>query len=132
MARRSTARTVQTVEPDTSIEGALIALLGTFTFPVYRQGSVTESYPDNFFTFWESEENGNSYYDNTTVDAYYRYSVYFYSNNPANTYSYIHQARNLLKQNGWTIRSRGYDVASGEESHTGRGFDIAYLNHEID
>ena len=131
MARRRTG-TQATVQTDTSVEGALISLLESFTFPVFRQGSVTESYPDNFFTFWESEENGNSYYDNATVDVYYQFSVYFYSTNPANTYSYIEQARSLLKQNGWTIKTRGYDVASGEQSHTGRGFDVIYLNHEVD
>ena len=131
MARRGTG-TQATVQTDTSVVGSLISLLESFTFPVFRQGSVTESYPDNFFTFWESEEDGNSYYDNVTVDVYYQFSVYFYSTNPANTYSYIEQARSLLKQNGWTIKTRGYDVASGEPSHTGRGFDIIYLNHETD
>lgn len=131
MARRRTGTQV-TVQTDTSVEGALISFLESFTFPVFRQGSVTESYPDNFFTFWESEEDGNSYYDNLTVDVYYQFSVYFYSTNPANTYSYIEQARSLLKQNGWTIKTRGYDVASGEQSHTGRGFDVIYLNHEVD
>lgn len=117
---------------DTSIEGKLIALLETFTFPVFRQGSVTETYPDNFFAFWESEEDGNSYYDDLTVDVAYRFSINFYSTNPANTYSYIHQARSLLKQNGWTIITRGYDVQSDELTHTGRGFDVVYLNHEVD
>lgn len=131
MARRGTG-TQATVQTDTSVVGSLISLLESFTFPVFRQGSVTESYPDNFFTFWESEEDGNSYYDNTTVDVYYQFSVYFYSTNPANTYSYIEQARSLLKQNGWTIKTRGYDVASGEPSHTGRGLDVIFLNHEID
>ena len=131
MARRGTG-TQATVQTDTSVVGSLISLLESFTFPVFRQGSVTESYPDNFFTFWESEEDGNSYYDNATVDVYYQFSVYFYSTNPANTYSYIEQARSLLKQNGWTIKTRGYDVASGEPSHTGRGFDVIYLNHEVD
>ena len=131
MARRGTG-TQATVQTDTSVVGSLISLLESFTFPVFRQGSVTESYPDNFFTFWESEEDGNSYYDNVTVDVYYQFSVYFYSTNPPNTYSYIEQARSLLKQNGWTIKTRGYDVASGEPSHTGRGFDIIYLNHETD
>ena len=131
MARRGTG-TQATVQTDTSVVGSLISLLESFTFPVFRQGSVTESYPDNFFTFWESEEDGNSYYDNLTVDVYYQFSVYFYSTNPANTYSYIEQARSLLKQNGWTIKTRGYDVASGEQSHTGRGFDVIYLNHEVD
>ena len=114
------------------VEDVLIGLLETFKFPVFRQGSVTESYPDDFFTYWETEEDGNSFYDNKTVDVAYLFNVYFYSVNPANTYTYIHQARNLLKQNGWTIRDRGYDVDSGEQTHTGRGFDVAYLKHEID
>ena len=117
---------------DTSIEGKLIALLETFLFPVFRQGSVTENYPSDFFTFWGTEEDGNSYYDNKTVDVAYQYSINFYSINPAYTYAYIHQARNLLKQNGWTIITRGYDVDSDEQSHTGRGFDAVYLNHEVD
>lgn len=119
-------------ETDTSIEGALISLLESFGFPVYRQGSVTEGYPDNFFTFWEDEEIGNAYYDNLTVGVRYEYSVYFYSVDPDNTYSYINQARALLKQNGWVIPKRGYDVASDDQAHTGRGIDIIYLNHEID
>lgn len=117
---------------DTSIEGKLISLLETFGFPVYRQGSVTETYPSDFFTFWETEENGNSFYDDKTVDVSYLFNIYFYSTNPLNTYNYIHQARSLLKANGWTIRDRGYDVDSGEQTHTGRGFDVAYLNHEVD
>ena len=114
------------------VEDVLIGLLETLSFPVFRQGSLTESYPDNFFTFWETEEDGNSYYDDKTVDVAYLYNVYFFSTNPANTYSYIRQARTLLKQNGWTIRDRGYDVDSGEQTHTGRGIDVAYLKHEID
>lgn len=117
---------------DTSVEGTLISLLESFGFPVYRQGSVTEGYPDDFFTFWEDEEVSNSYYDNLTVDVRYKYSVYFYSVDPDNTYSYIHQARTLLKENGWTIPTRGYDVPSDDQAHTGRGLDIVYLNHEID
>ena len=120
------------VEVDASVEGKLISFLESFTFPVYRQGSVSENYPDNFFTFWEDEEEGNSFYDNLTVDVSYTFTVYFYSINPVNTYSYIHQARNLLKQNGWTVINRGYDVDSGKPSHTGRAFDVVYLNHEID
>lgn len=119
-------------EIDTSVEGTLISLLESFGFPVYRQGSVTESYPENYFTFWEDEETGNAYYDNLTVGVRYKYSVYFYSVDPANTYSYIHQVRALLKQNGWTIQTRGYDVESDEQTHTGRGLDIVYLKHEID
>jgi hypothetical protein len=117
---------------DTSVEGTLISLLESFGFPVYRQGSVTESYPENYFTFWGDEETGNAYYDNLTVGVRYKYSVYFYSIDPDNTYSYIHQARALLKQNGWTIQTRGYDVESDEQTHTGRGLDIVYLKHEID
>lgn len=119
-------------EIDTSVEGMLITLLESFGFPVYRQGSVTEAYDNDFFTFWEDEEEGNAYYDNLTVGVRYKYSVFFYSTNPDNTYSYIHQARDLLKQNGWTIDRRGYDVDSGEQTHTGRGLDAIYLNHEID
>ena len=36
--------------------------------------------------------------------------------------------RAALKAAGWIVSGRGYDVASDEPTHTGRGFDALYLD----
>ena len=106
----------------------LIALLETFGFPVMRQGSLPQdqAYPDTFFTFWGNDDD-NSFYDNNTASVVYQFSVNVYSSDPDTTYSTLDAARSLLKQNGWTIITRGYDVASDEITHIGRGMVVAFL-----
>ena len=115
------------------MEDNLITLLQSFGYPVFRQGSLTENeaYPDTFFTFWNNSEDGVSYYDNDAVIVDYDFSVNVYSTGPDTVYSLLAEARRLLKANGWIIVSRGYDVASDEITHTGRGLEVEYLNTEI-
>lgn len=114
------------------MEDNLINLLQTFGYPVFRQGSLTENeaYPDTFFTFWNNSEDGLSYYDNDVVIVDYDFSVNVYSTDPEMVYSLLAEARKLLKANGWIIVARGYDIASDEITHTGRGFEVEYLNTE--
>lgn len=113
------------------IDDTLISLLETFKFPVYRQGSLAknEAYPDTFFTFWENPETTNDY-DNDTKFVIYSFSVYVYSNEPDVLAATLSAARTLLKQNNFIIVSRGYDVASDEQSHAGKGFEVGYINYE--
>ena len=47
----------------------------------------------------------------------------------AATYSLLKQARNLLKVNGWIPVQMGYDIASDEITHTGRGMTVTYLEY---
>lgn len=114
------------------MEDNLIELLESFTYPVVRQGSLApdEAYPATFFTFWNNDEAGESFYDNDTALVVYDFDVNVYSNNPTTTYELLRQARKFLKQNNWIIASRGYDVASDEISHTGRGMRVLYLKNE--
>lgn len=114
------------------LEDKLIELLETFGFPVFRQGSLSEDeeYPQTFFTFWCNEEAENSAYDNETQSVVYDYDVNVYSDDANQVYSLLRQARTLLKENGFTIVSRGYDIASDEPSHTGRGMNVVYINIE--
>ena len=51
------------------MEDTLIQLLESFGYPVIRQGSLPadQAYPDTFFTFWNSTEDGQSFYDNGTA-----------------------------------------------------------------
>lgn len=113
------------------MEDTLIQLLETFKFPVIRQGSLTsgQAYPDTFFTFWGSAEYGQSYYDNDTVSVVWDYDINVYSTSPDTAYSLLEQARTLLKQNGWIIAARGFDVPSDENTHIGRGMIVMYLGY---
>lgn len=107
----------------------LIALLETFGYPVYRQGSLsdTDTYPDSFFTFWNNDSPDHSHYDNTDYGTEWDFDVNFYSNNPDLVYSVLLQARSLLKENGWVIPEKGHDVMSDEPTHTGRGITALFL-----
>ena len=113
------------------VEDTLIELLETFGFPVYRQGSLAQNapYPATFFTFWENPENVTDY-DNETKFVIYDFNVYVYSTDPETLAATIAAARTLLKQNNFTILSRGFDVASDEITHTGKGFEVGYINTE--
>lgn len=113
------------------VEDTLITLLSTFNYPVYRQGSLaaTAPYPDTFFTFWENPEQTTDY-DNETKFVIYDFLVYVYSNDPETLADTLAAARTLLKQNNFIILSRGYDVASDEQTHTGKGFEVGFINTE--
>ena len=110
-------------------EDILINVLETFKFPVRRQGSLLpdEPYPDNFFTFWNSDTNSEKYYDNSENIYVYNFSVNFYSNNPENVYSTLRAAIKKLKAAGFIISGDGYDVASDEKTHDGRGVNALYV-----
>lgn len=114
------------------MEDILIELLSTLKYPVIRQGSLApdETYPDTFFTFWNNDETEHSAYDNDTMNVDYDFDVNVYSTNPDTAYQLLSQARKLLKENGWIIATRGYDVASDEITHIGRGMEILYLKTE--
>lgn len=110
------------------MEDALITLLESLKYPVYRQGSLTDAdYPDHFFTFWNNDSPDHAHYDNQTYGTEWNFAVYFYSVDPEKTYSLIDDARILLKQHDWIVPSKGYDVRSDKASHTGRGLTVFYL-----
>ena len=67
---------------------------------------------------------------NETANVDYDFDVNVYSTDPATAYSLLGQARELLKQNGWIIATRGYDVSSDEITHIGRGMEVMYLKAE--
>lgn len=112
------------------MEDQLIALLESFDYPVIRQGSLGEQkYPDTFITFWNSSEDGQSFYDNNAASVVWQFDVNVYSISPIVAYSVLAAARKLLKENGWTMQTRGYDVASDEITHIGRGMTIEFLQY---
>ena len=114
------------------MEDKLIELLQTLCPYVLKQGSLgpSEKYPDTFFTFWNNDESEKSAYDNQTTIVTHDFDVNCYSTDPAQAYNLLREARKLLKNNNWIITSRGYDVASDEDTHVGRGMNVLYLNNE--
>lgn len=108
------------------MEDELIELLKSFGYPVRRQGSFEEEedYPETFFTFWNNDENELKAYDNETFSVVYDFDVNVYGKDSKLVYDLQKQARQLLKSNGFQAQSRGYDVASDEKSHIGRGMRV--------
>lgn len=111
------------------MEDKLIEILETFGYSVVRQGSLgpDEEYPDSFFTFWNNDSPDHAHYDNAEYGTEWDFDVNFYSIDPEKTYQVLADARIKLKQNKWIIPGKGYDVASDEVTHTGRGMRAFYL-----
>lgn len=111
----------------------LISLLETFGFPVFLQGSLSEGepYPESFFTFWNNNSYDNNHYNNNPVSYTWNFDVNFYSNDPALVNTQLIEAKALLKQNGFIVSGKGYDLASDEPTHTGRGFTALIIDNEI-
>lgn len=111
------------------MEDLLISTLQVFNYPVFRQGSLSESeeYPNHFFTFWNNSTEAESFYDNSEAKTVWNYDLNFYSVDPAQTYTKLLEAKKLLKEVGFIITGKGYDVASDESTHTGRGINVLYL-----
>lgn len=111
------------------MEDDLIQILETLGYPVIRQGSLSpdEEYPDSFFTFWNNDSPDHAHYDNAEYGTEWDFDVNFYSTDPEKTYRVLAYARIKLKQNKWIIPGKGYDVASDEVTHTGRGMRAFYL-----
>ena len=112
------------------MEDKLIEILTeTFGYPVIRQGSLApdEAYPDHFFTYWNPDSDDHGYYDNRRFGVSSVYDVMFYSIDTDLCYSTIRAAQAELIENGWVSAGDGYDVASDEPSHIGRGITASFL-----
>lgn len=107
---------------------SLIELLETYDLPVHRQGSFsrTEEYPKAFFTWWNPDTEDISYYDNAPDATVWDVDVNFYSVSPKQVYETIDDVISKMKEAGWIISGRGYDVASDEPTHFGRGFQAVF------
>lgn len=111
------------------MEDLLIETLESLGFPVMLQGSLlpNEPYPNHFFTFWNNDSYGNSFYDDDEHSIVYNYSVNFYSVNPEWVYTKLRAAKVALKRAGFIVSGDGYSVTSDEPTHDGRGINVLYL-----
>ena len=107
----------------------LIEILETLGYPVRRQGSLTEdeAYPQSFFTFWNNDSYDGSHYDNHAISYVWDFDINFYSVDPELTNTVLQSARALLINNGFIVTGKGYDVASDEPTHIGRGMHALYV-----
>lgn len=107
----------------------LIELLESFKYPVFLQGSMAEDedYPESFFTFWNNSSPEWHHYDNKPSGFVWDFDVNFYSTDPTLVNSMLEEARTLLKANGFIVSGKGYDLASDEPTHTGRGMNARII-----
>jgi len=114
------------------MEDLLIGTLAALGYPVRLQGSLLpdESYPDNFFTYWNDSADGTGYYSNNEGAILWAYSLNFYSIDPVLVNSKLLEAKALLKGAGFVVSGAGYDVPSDEITHTGRGISLLYRQEQ--
>ena len=103
-----------------------------FKLEVILQGSMPEEdkYPDSFFTFFNNETSSDEWYDNSESVTVWDFDLNFYSNDPATVNDMLLEAKRLLREKGFIIDGKGYDVLSDEPTHTGRGINIIYIEKE--
>lgn len=109
------------------MEDLLIKTIEDFTgYHVYLQGSLTGKYPDHFFTFWNTESENTSYYNNDSDSYVYVYDLNFYSIDQSLVYSVLRDVIKELKSKRFIISGDGHSVATDEPSHDGRGVTVYY------
>lgn len=111
----------------------LIKTLESMNYPVILQGSLgpDEPYPESFFTFWNNNTEPASYYDNKEHDYVWDFDLNFYSTDPELVDAELLNAKALLVERGFIVPGKGYDIASDEPSHTGRGINIKIIEGEM-
>ena len=108
------------------MKSELTALLETFGYPVFLQGSLdtAEDYPESFFTFWNFETPESAFYDNDANRAVWGFWVYFYSTDPKLVEEKTEAARQLLKSNNFVPNGRANDISVDVPTHTGAFFEV--------
>lgn len=110
---------------------ALITILKSFGYPVYRQGSMSDKdvYPDTFITFWNNETPDHAHYNDTAYGTSWDFNVYVYTREKASTaYTLIDNIRAALLSAGWVVPSRGEDISSDADTHIARGIECQFLD----
>lgn len=104
----------------------LIQTLQPLGYKIIQQGSLNkdEAYPESFFTFWNNEVPGDEFYDNEEHSYIWNFDLNFYSSDPALVNTKLLEAKTALKAAGFIVTGKGYDVASDEPTHTGRGINV--------
>ena len=113
------------------MKNLLIETIENLGYPVFQQGALgeNEEYPDTFFTFWNNSSNDRSHYDNEAVNYVWDFDLNIYSIDPSLVNSLLLEAKEKLIKEGFIVNGKGYDVASDESTHTGRGINIKIIDN---
>ena len=116
----------------TDVKKLFINTLKPFGYKIILQGSMAaeEKYPDNFFTFFNNSADSQEFYDNEEKSIIWDFDLNFYSNKVTITNSILLEAKKKLKEAGFIVNGKGYDVASDQSSHTGRDINVLYIERE--
>lgn len=108
-------------------------LFNKFGFEVIPQGSLKDGdpYPDNFFTYWNNQTLGSDFFDNEERATVWDFDLNFYTNDFLTCDTVLLQAKDELKKVGFTVTGKGYDVASDEKTHVGRGIQLLYFERGV-
>lgn len=106
----------------------LFELFDEIGLPYFRQGSLTdETYPPEFFTFWNIDTPNASFYDNKE----HRYIEYvqigFYTNDASKIYSQLDEGGEFFtkaKERGFVFDGRARDANADKADYFGR---VCYL-----
>lgn len=103
-----------------------ISALEPLGYPIFRQGSMSkdDAYPDSFFTFWNNDSVSDDFYDNVENVIIWDLDLNFYSTDPILVDEMLVKAKQKLEKNDFIVSGYGYDVASDEITHTGRGINV--------
>lgn len=111
------------------VKQLLIDTISSFNYPIYQQGSMSDSdtYPDSFFTFFNNSTNDDDFFDNQETIIIWDFDLNIYSLDPEVVNATLREAKPLLKAAGFIVDGVGYDVISDEVTHTGRGINVLYI-----
>lgn len=109
----------------------LFDLISTLDYPIYQQGSFTDTdtYPDAFFTYWNFNTVVDKHYDNKEFKCVWSFWLNFYATDPELVDSMLIKARDLLKDKGWLVPGKGQDINSGHPDYSGRSLEIYFIEY---
>lgn len=108
------------------MKNKLIAVLEKYGVPVFLQGTLNpeEAYPETFITFWTDSTSDGAHFDNVTTSYDWAISIILYSSNPEIVNTLPATMRADLKAAGFIPQGKGFDVPSGNPTHTGWALDV--------
>lgn len=93
---------------------------------LFLQGTLSDTFPESFVTFWTDYTSDNSHYDDSVHSVDWNFSVIFYSSDPTLVNTKPDEIRSALKSAGFIPQGKGQDIPSGEPTHTGFAMEFIY------
>lgn len=98
---------------------------------VYLQGTVEafEEYPKTFVTFFTTNTDDRSYFDNQLKSEDWYFNVILYSNDPYIVEEGRTVITDALKRAGFLPQGKGRDIPSDDPNYTGWSMDFIITEH---